>query len=130
MKAALSNYRQSPRKVRLVASLVQGKTVGQALEQLQFLPRRAALPLAKLIKSAAANAGAGASELVIGEFRVDKGPTLRRSRPRARGSAFRINKRTSHVLLTLKSKTQAGAKSAVKKAETKTKRVKVVKKQK
>lgn len=104
MKAALSNYRQSPRKVRLVASLVQGKTVSQALEQLQFLPRRAALPLAKLIKSAAANAGAGVSELVIGEFRVDKGPTLKRSRPRARGSAFRINKRTSHVLLTLKSK--------------------------
>lgn len=118
MKAALSNYRQSPRKVRLVAGLVKGKSVPAALEQLRFLPRRASAPLAKLIKSAVANAGVEAGGLVIGELRVDKGPTLRRSRPRARGSAFRINKRTSHVLLSLKEKPEqkAKAKKLVKKA--------------
>ncbi|MBI2097914.1 MAG: hypothetical protein HYT46_03220 [Candidatus Vogelbacteria bacterium] len=59
MKAQLNNYRQSPRKVRLLADLVRGQTVGEALKRLKFLPKRAASPLAKLIRSASANYGAG-----------------------------------------------------------------------
>lgn len=107
MKAVLSNYRQSPRKVRLVASLIKGKSVQSAREQLKFLPKRAAKPIAKLLESAVANTGRPVGEsdqLRVGEVRVDAGATLKRSRPRARGSASRINKRTSHVILTLKTK--------------------------
>lgn len=105
MKAVLSNYRQSPRKVRLVATLIKGKSVLNAREQLKFLPKRAAGPISKLLESAVANTGRATSEsdkLTVSEVRVDAGATLKRSRPRARGSASRINKRTSHVQLFLK----------------------------
>lgn len=107
MKATLNNYRQSPRKVRLVASLMSGKTVPVVLEQLRFLPKRASAPLAKLLKSAVANLPAnqqGSEELakMTVLVQVNAGPTLKRSRPRARGSASRINKRTSKVDLTLR----------------------------
>lgn len=107
MKASLTNYRQSPRKVRLVANLMKGKTVPMALEQLRFLPKRASLPLAKLLKSAVANLPANQqgdealAQLVV-MVEVNAGPTLKRSRPRARGSASRINKRTSKVNLVLR----------------------------
>ncbi len=105
MKATLSNYRQSPRKVRLVANLIKGKSVENAREQLKFLPKRASKPISKLLESAVANTGQTASEsdkLMVSEVRVDAGATLKRMRPRARGSAARINKRTSHVQLFLK----------------------------
>lgn len=105
MKATLSNYRQSPRKVRLVANLIKGKTVSEAREQLKFLPKRASLPVAKLLDSAVANAGGQDSNLMVSEVRVDAGATLKRMRPRARGSASRINKRTSHINLILKEQT-------------------------
>lgn len=101
MKAALNNYRQSPRKVRLVGDLIKGQSVEKALAQLQFLPKRASEPIAKLLRSAIANAD-GVTGLMVGNVRVDSGSTLKRMRPRARGSAARINKRTSRVLLTLK----------------------------
>lgn len=104
MKAALNNYRQSPRKVRLAANLIKGQSVPVALEQLRFLPKRAAAPLVKLLKSAVANSRAVAADLTVGDIRVDQGATLKRRRPRARGSASPINKRTSRVYLTLNSK--------------------------
>ncbi len=105
MKAFLKNYRQSPRKVRLVADLIAGKRVADASTELNALPKRATLPIQKLIDSAVANAkansGINADSLVIGSITVNKGVVLKRSMPRARGSASRINKRTSHVVVTL-----------------------------
>lgn len=105
MKATLSNYRQSPRKVALVAALVRGKTAGQALVTMKFAVKRASTPLIKLLQSAISNAkNAGVSEpenLIVKEFRVDKGVTLKRMMPRARGSGARILKRSSNVLLVL-----------------------------
>lgn len=105
MKAFLKNYRQSPRKVRLVADLVRGKEVGKALQTLTFVNKRAALPMEKLIQSAVANARTqgveGVEKLVIKKIAVDKGIVLKRFMPRARGSASRINKRSSHITLEL-----------------------------
>jgi large subunit ribosomal protein L22 len=105
MKANLKNYRQSPRKVRLVADLVRGKKVSQALLELKFLPKRATEVIIKMISSAVANAEhnfkVSADDLFIKEITVDKGVTLKRYRPRARGVAKRINKRTSNIALTL-----------------------------
>jgi large subunit ribosomal protein L22 len=115
MKASLKNYRQSPRKVRLVAKSVKGKSAAQALVILDFMPKRAAEPLRKLIESAVANAKMPGTDLVIQSIEVNKGVTLKRSRPRARGSAFPINKRTSHVLVTLAPK--SGAKPVEQKTE-------------
>ncbi|MEK7662128.1 MAG: 50S ribosomal protein L22 [Patescibacteria group bacterium] len=105
MKALLKNYRQSPRKVRLVADLVKGKSVDDALSALRFLVKRAGTPLEKLIRSGAANAeknsGMDRKNLIIKSLRVDTGVTLKRSMPRARGSAFPIKKRSSNVMLEL-----------------------------
>ncbi len=105
MKAFLKNYRQSPRKVRLLADLVRGKEVGKALQTLTFVNKRAALPVTKLIESAVANARSqgveGIVKLVIKKIAVDKGIVLKRFMPRARGAAARINKRSSHITLEL-----------------------------
>jgi len=104
MKAFLKNYRQSPRKVRLVADLLKGKRVADAFVQLSALPKRATGPVTKLLASAVANAkqaGVEADNLYIENITVNKGIVLKRSMPRARGSASRINKRTSHVMLSL-----------------------------
>ena len=104
MRAFLKNYRQSPRKVRLVAGLVRGKGVEEAIAELDFLAKRASLPLKKLLLGAVANAkqvGREKENLFIKEFRVDKGVTLKRMMPAAMGSAHRINKRTSHLTLVL-----------------------------
>lgn len=105
ISASLSNYRQSPRKTRLVADLIKGKTVADALTTLSFTDKRAAQPLKKLIESAYASAVASGSytkdTLVIGAIAVDKGVVLKRFMPRARGSAARIKKRSSHVSLRL-----------------------------
>jgi large subunit ribosomal protein L22 len=104
MKAILKNYRQSPRKVRLVADVVRGKKVSDALATLQFVDKRAAESFAKVIKSAAANAtqaGADVSQLIVKYVSVDKGVTQKRFMPRARGSASRINKRSSHITVEL-----------------------------
>ncbi|MDE2400032.1 MAG: 50S ribosomal protein L22 [Patescibacteria group bacterium] len=104
MKAYLKNYRQSPRKVRLVAGLIKGKSANQAITELDFLAKRAGTPMKKLLMSAVANAkGAGKDieDLFIKELRVDKGVTLKRMMPAAMGTGHRINKRTSHITLTL-----------------------------
>lgn len=106
-KAKLSNYRQAPRKVRLVASAVRGKSIAQANDILTFTPNRAALPLQKLLNSAVANAKAlnlNEERLTIKELKVDEGPTLYRRRPRSRGMANPIRKRTSHITLVVEEK--------------------------
>ena len=104
MKAILKNYRQSPRKVRLIADLVRGKSAADALTTLRFVDKRAAQPFAKLIESAIGNAeqqGADLDKLIIKSVQVNKAPTLKRFMPRARGSASRINKRNSHLSVEL-----------------------------
>jgi large subunit ribosomal protein L22 len=104
MKAILKNYRQSPRKVRLIADLVRGKKAADALITLRFVDKRAAGPFAKLIASAVANAkvqGADPNDLFIKSVQVNKAPTAKRFMPRARGSASRINKRNSHLSVEL-----------------------------
>lgn len=104
-QATLTNYRQSPRKVRLLADMVRGKEVGAALTALRFLPKRASLPIVKLIESALSNvknSGAGNHDIFqIVNISVDKGVILKRHMPRARGRAFPIKKRSSHVRVVL-----------------------------
>lgn len=110
MKAFLKNYRQSPRKVRLVATLVKGKSVAEAIAELDFLAKRAGLPIKKLLLSAVANAkqmGIEMENLFIKELRVDKGITMKRMMPAAMGSGHKINKRTSHLNLLLSEKVTA-----------------------
>ncbi len=112
MKATLKNYRQSPRKVRLVADVVRGQSVDAALAKLQFVDKRAAAPVQKLIRSAVANAeqaGYERAKLRVASIRVDEGIVLKRFMPRARGSASRINKRNSHITVELLSSAPAKA---------------------
>ena len=119
MKAFLKNYRQSPRKVRLVADFVRGKSVDNALLELQFMPKRASRAVAKLIASARANAENNfkvTDALFVKEITVDDGPTLKRHRPVSRGRAHGINKRTSHVNVVLGVKEDKPAKKAEKAA--------------
>src|ERR1035437_6146127 len=107
MKAYLKNYRQSPRKVRLVAGLIRGKDVFEALAQLDFLAKRGSLPMKQLLLSAVANAkqmGVDKENLFIKEVRVDKGVIMKRMMPAAMGTGHRINKRTSHIALVLAEK--------------------------
>ena len=131
MKAFLKNYRQSPRKVRLVAELIKSKRVADALTILDNLPKRASGPVTTLLNSAIANAkqaGVAIDNLFIENVTVNKGIVLKRSMPRARGSASRINKRTSHVLLTLIEKTVEKKEKPVKKVEKTEEKKKTVKK--
>ena len=106
MRATLNNYRQSPRKMRLVIDAVKGKSVTQAEALLGLMPKIATVPLQKLLRSAVANAKENqkvtdTDSLIIKDFRVDSGTVLKRSMPRARGSAYQILKRTSKVTLVL-----------------------------
>ena len=104
MKAILKNYRQSPRKVRLVTDLIKGKKVSSALDTLNFTTKRAVPVVKKLLESAIANAvhaGLVADTLKIKNITVDEGIVLKRMMPRARGVGARINKRTSHIHVTL-----------------------------
>ena len=117
MKAFLKNYRQSPRKVRLVAGLIRGKDVGVAIGELDFLAKRAGEPIKKLLKGAMANAGVqgiNKENLFVKEIRIDKGITMKRMMPAAMGSAHRINKRTSHITLVLGERAVESVKSKVK----------------
>ncbi len=105
MKAYLKNYRQQPRKVRLVADMVRGKKVMRALAELSFLPKDAAMPIHRLISSAIANAENNfkvlKENLIVKEISVDKGITLKRHRPVSRGRAHPIRKRSSNVKVIL-----------------------------
>ena len=109
-KAQLSNFRVSTRRARLLADEIRGKQVEQALSLLELSPRRFAKPLAKLVRSAIANAevknerdkaGIDVDNLVISKITVDEGASLWRIRPRAQGRANWVQKRTSHVRLEL-----------------------------
>ena len=103
--AKLSNYRQAPRKVRLVADLVRGKGAQHALNLLSVLPKRAGEPMAKLIKSAVANAkDVSAADLYISSIQVNGGIVFKRMMPRARGRGAQILKRTSHITIGLSKK--------------------------
>ena len=95
--AKLSYLRISPRKVRLVANLVRGKDVAHAERQLQVLPKRAARPILKLLRSALSNTEEKEKGLYVSQIRVDQGPPYKRGRSRARGRVFPIHKMTSHV---------------------------------
>lgn len=105
MKSSITNYRQSPRKARLVADAVSGKSVTDAITILSFMPKRGALPIKKLILSAVANAvsngGFKKEDLTVKRIFVDKGVTIKRIMPKARGTADRINKRTSNIVVIL-----------------------------
>ena len=105
---AIARYiRMSPRKVRLLADLVRGKSVKAAEIQLQFSVKAAKVPLAKLLKSAVANAEVkkmNREKLYIKSITVDGGPPLKRWRPRAFGRAAPIRKRTSHIAIELSEK--------------------------
>lgn len=106
--AIARHVRMSPMKVRRVANLVRGLEVNQALTMLRFLPHAASEPVYKVVASAAANAEQTESlrpeDLYISTVFVDEGVTLKRIRPRAKGSASRINKRASHITVVVEPK--------------------------
>lgn len=124
VQAIAKGVRMSPRKVGIVAGLVRGRSVADALVILEHTPRRAAKPVAKAIASAKANAvnnhGLKEDTLKVEVLDVTSGPTMKRFRPVARGSAHRIMKRSSHirVILTGETKPARPAKAAATK-ETK-----------
>ena len=98
-KATLRFIRLSPTKARLIAREVQGMNAEHALASLDFMPNKAAGIISQVIASAVANGEYEPEEVTIVSCRVDKGPVLRRFKPRARGSASRILKPTSHIFV-------------------------------
>ena len=107
-KAHLTMLRVTPQKTRLVANLIRGKNVGEAESILRFTPRRAAVPMLKLLRSAKANAVNNhdmfEDSLVVSKIMVNEGPVLKRYLPRARGRADMLRKRTSHITIVLEEK--------------------------
>ncbi len=105
IKAKLKYLRIAPRKVRLVADLVRGKGAVQAQSILRFTTNRSAKPLLKLLKSAVSNAKNSfqieEANLYVAKITVDEGPKYKRFMPRARGQAYEIQKKTSHINLVL-----------------------------
>jgi large subunit ribosomal protein L22 len=104
--------RVPPRKARLVLDRIRGKAVGEALVTLEYTPRAAARLIAKVLRSAIANAEANhglvGDDLYVSAAYVDEGPTLKRWRARARGRVARIRKRTCHITVRLAPAEQAG----------------------
>lgn len=107
VKAVYKNARISAKKMRDIASAVQGMSVSQATDVLSYSPKKGAYLLNKTLQSAVANAennnGLSADELILKSVRVDEGATARRTMPRARGSANMIRKRTAHITVILAS---------------------------
>jgi len=105
VSARLRNVRISPQKCRLVADQVRGMPVENALQVLMFSPKKGARIVRKVLESAIANAehneGADIDELKVTAIYVDEGPVYKRWRPRAKGRANRILKRTSHITVTV-----------------------------
>ena len=105
-RATLSYARISARKVKIVADLIRGKKVEEASRIVKFAPKASAELLEKLLNSAIANAEnnhfMNRANLYVAEIYANQGPTLRRIRPAAKGSAVRIRKRTSHVTIVLR----------------------------
>lgn len=98
-KSVIKFIRLSPTKARLIAKEVQGMNAELALASLSFMPNKGAKYIATAISSAVANGGFEPEEVVVKSCRVDAGPVLKRFRPRARGTASRIRKPTSHILV-------------------------------
>jgi large subunit ribosomal protein L22 len=100
--------RIAPRKVQIVLDLIRNQPVDKAIAILKYTPKAACEPVGKLLKSAIANAennnDMDVSKLYVAEYNVGSGPILKRIRPRAQGRANRINKRTSHITITLAEK--------------------------
>ena len=105
-KASLKYARISSRKVKIVIDLIRGKDVDEALAIVKFTPKASSEIIEKLLKSAIANAennhGMAHNKLYVAEIYANQGPTLKRIRPAAKGSAVRIRKRTSHITVVLR----------------------------
>ncbi|EJJ3432367.1 50S ribosomal protein L22 [Campylobacter jejuni] len=115
-KALIKFIRLSPTKARLIAREVQGMNAELAMASLKFMPNKGAKYIANAISSAVANGGFEANEVIVKSCRVDAAAVLKRFRPRARGSASRIRKPTSHILVEV---TKAEVKSEEKKTVAK-----------
>ena len=122
-RAVARHVRVTPMKARRVVDLIRGKRAVEAVTVLQFAPQAASDPVRKVLQSAIANARFHADQnaaafderdLVVAEAFVDEGPTMKRFRPRAQGRASRINKRTSHITVIVKSADSTTAKTAKK----------------
>ena len=107
-KAIVRNVRMTPRKMKLLCDLIRGKDANTAMADIQNTPKAASEVMAKLLKSAMANAennfDMNGDDLYVKEAHVAPGPIMKRVRPRAQGRAFRILKRTSHVTVVLAEK--------------------------
>ncbi len=105
VSATAKYLRGSTRKARLVVQAIKGLPVEQAAAALRFMPQRAAKDIARVLKSATANAennlNMAADDLVILDARADEGPTIKRFRPRAQGRAFPIHKAQTHITVTV-----------------------------
>ena len=105
---AIHRYaRISERKVRLVADMIRGLDCDQAVQALNFTPKRAAFMVNRVLKSAMANANeqeAAMNKLFVSAARVDPGPIIKRWRPKDRGRAHPIQKRTSHIIISVDEK--------------------------
>jgi large subunit ribosomal protein L22 len=119
--ATSKGIRQSPRKVAVVAALVRGRNVADALTILEHTPRRSAKPVAETIKSARANAEHNHSfkpdSLTITQISVTPGPRLKRYRPAARGRALRFQRKTSHIRVVVDGDVRQSKRAAVKAEE-------------
>lgn len=119
VRAVAKGVDQAPRKVSLVAALVRNRTVADALVILEHVPKRAALPVKKVIESAQANAvnnhGLDAKSLTITTLSVTTGPRLRRYKPASRGRALPFEKKTSHILVEVSGNEKPKKKPAAKK---------------
>ena len=123
VKAIAKGVRMSPRKIGVVAALVRGRTVADALVILEHVPRRAALPVKKVIESARANADHNHNikpdTLKIIELTVLPGPRLKRFRPAAQGRALPFQRRTAHIHVTVDGEARVAKKPATAKKEAK-----------
>ena len=115
-KAVIKYLRLSPTKARLIARQIQGMNAELAMASLKFMPNKGAKFIASAISSAVANGGFEANEVEVVSCRVDAGAVLKRFQPRARGSASRIRKPSSHILVVVE-KTEEKAKKSTKKSE-------------
>jgi|SRR3989344_6226653 len=120
MKATLTNYQQSPRKVRLVADLIRGKSVLRARTLLSFADKKSAPAVLKLLESAVSSArssGASAENLFIKDIQVNMGLSMKRFMPMARGQAHKYRHRRASIILMLDAKKEVTTKSAKKVAK-------------
>lgn len=117
VRAVEKYIRISPKKARLVADVVRGQNATRALATLRFMPKKAANIIYKAVNSAVSNAvnnfGLDREELIISKITIDKGPSLKRFRPRSKGMASPLLKRTSHVTVVV-----SGAEGKAKKTKS------------